>query len=155
MKENANDLLHSISVRLDRESFLANQAAGIGFDLFLAKFVYEIPDALTRDIFLKFWERINRSKIENILVNQINYALRLAAPGQLEYEEVNKIFSLCDDVYALAILGFKAPEELIAEFEDKVREKLASVKKISRAVANASVEDWNRNLWWYKENVSK
>ncbi len=150
-----SQLITSIKADLNRASFSPNRGASIGLDLFLARAVDELPEAQTAGLLSTLSQRLAECETENLLVNRLEYALRMAAPGQLEYEEVSKLFSVCNEIHALTELGFEAPKRLSEEFEAAVRGKLASIRRISSMVAHSTVADWNRDLWWYKVSMTK
>jgi len=135
---------------------LPHQAGAIAMNLFLLSTVCRLAkDPRVADLQEKFRQAIHSAPFEDLLANEVRYASRLArAPGLLIYEEMHKLFSLCDEVHALVALGYEPDEELAQRFEDDVRSRFAAQPKDAHLVAVANAEDWNRSLWWYAENLS-
>jgi hypothetical protein len=69
------------------------------------------------------------------------------------YEEMHKLFGLCDEIHALRSLGFSAETALLEKFERDVRARFIAEPKTARLAASYNVEPWNRDLWWYADNL--
>ena len=86
-----------------------------------------------------------------VLDHQMNYANRLSYDKwDLEYEEMHKLFSLADEIWALKALGLPFSRSLYAKFEKGLRHRFEREPGKARLVAEDRVDDWNRDRWWYK-----
>jgi len=124
-------------------------------NLFLLSQVHGLAeDPRIRDLGRRFEVAMRATGLKDVLSNQLRYAIRLArAPGVLSYEEIHKLFSLCDEVHALRALEFTADAQLIADFETGVRARFAAQHVDAQVAAAHCVEPWSQNLWWFKDNL--
>lgn len=94
-------------------------------------------------------------KLDDLVSRQMLYAIRIAqTAGKIEYEEMHKLFSLCDEIYALRKLGLAAASEMEREFETAIRQRFRKESAKARAAAEDRADEWNRKLWWYAENLA-
>jgi len=129
----------------------------LGLNLFLLLYVHHLQDDDQRvsPLLIRFWELASEPGIENSLDHQLRYATRLAqSGGLLLYEEMHKLFSLCDQIYALQTLGLRVTPEKLASFESAIRGRLVQQRKMAKLVAEDKLEDWKRELWWYSESLA-
>ena len=100
----------------------------------------------------RYWNSITTSGLEELLTTQMLYAMRLAdLSGPLLYEELHKLFSLCDETHALRTLGFQADPTLHERFEQAVRLRFHRQSAEARLVAEDKAATWSVDLWWYAE----
>jgi len=100
----------------------------------------------------RYWKSITTSGLEDLPATQLLYAMRLAdSSGPLLYEELHKLFSLCDETHALRTLGFQADPTLHERFELAVRSRFHRQSAEARLVAEDKAAAWNADLWWYAE----
>ena len=153
---NVEDLIQDAQVALGRPLKLPHQAASVAMNLFLLTQVHGLAeDRRVRDLGERFEAAVRAAGLEDVLSSQLRYAIRLAsAPGRLIFEEIHKLFSLCDEIHALRALGFTADAQLFADFEASVRARFAAQRADARTAAKHGVEPWSRNLWWFAENIS-
>jgi hypothetical protein len=99
-------------------------------------------------------ESIQASGLGDVLGKHIEYAKRLAmASGELEYEEMHKLFSLRDEIEALgAILG-SLDEQARGAVDGALRHRFAVEPRKASLVAEDRLEDWKARWWWYEENL--
>ena len=153
--DTAEDLIREVEDELARPMRLPYQASSIALLLHELSSVYRLADdervvALRR----RFHAALEQAALPDILANQLEYASRLAsAPGPLIYEEMHKLFGLCDEIHALQSQGFHADGKRVRQFEDDVRRRFAAQPNEARLAAQYNVKDWNRSLWWYAENL--
>jgi len=157
MTKVVNKLRSSIDERLSstrRKS--PHQAAALAYDICLLR-------ALDKDICEVEFDRYREAyrsvlatvELTDALTNQVNYAIRIAShSGELEYEEMFKLFTLCDSINAMQILGLKIDEQSKSEFEAALKERFRRDKKKARMVAEDLVEDWKKDWWWYVKNLA-
>jgi hypothetical protein len=89
-----------------------------------------------------------------MLPSQVRYVSRLAsAPGELIYEEMHKLFSLLDEVYALRAMGYSTAEAALQQMDTDVRARFAAQDEMARLVAEDKVKGWNRSCWWYANRL--
>jgi hypothetical protein len=105
---------------------------------------------------MRFVKALAEHGLHDLLVeNQAKYAIRLSeARGELTYEEMHKLFSICDEVWALTKLGLTCEEDLLERFSDSVRDRLKQEPTKARLVAEDRQEPWSRRLWWYELAMS-
>jgi hypothetical protein len=88
--------------------------------------------------------------------SQMDYAIRLSdSRFDLEYEEMHKLFSLLNQIYAIEKMGFTIDVNKKNEFEKSVRTRFEKEHQKARLVAEDKFDDWNQHLWWFAENLSK
>ena len=140
---------------LRRPVTLPHQASSVAMNIFLMSTVHDAAeDPRVRSLRENLREVIQSSGMDNLLERQLSYASRLAsAPGELLYEEMHKLFSLCDEIHALGSLGFSAEAASRERFERDVRARFLAEPKAARLAASYNVEPWNRDLWWYADNL--
>ena len=150
-----DEILAAILEALAREISLPHQASTVGYYLFLLLHVHNArgnPDV--EGIRLRFLQSLPQWRFEGLLQHQIDYARRIAdSEGNLEYEDMFKLMTLCDEVHGLEELGLNVPLEKKAEFEKSVKRRFESNRDAARFVAEDLVEDWKNDLWWYRENL--
>jgi hypothetical protein len=155
MNTTAEDLIRQAEEALARPLRLPYQASAIATRLYKLSNVHQLADD-DRVVALqqRFHDVLEQAELPNILGNQLEYASRLAsAPGPLIYEEMHKLFALCDEIHALRSQGFRADDALVRQFEDDVRRRFAAQPKEAMLAAQYNVKKWNRTLWWYAENL--
>jgi len=104
----------------------------------------------------KFMANLNRWDPEGLLRGQVDYATKLANwPGELLYEEMHKLFSLCDTIQALEGLGVEPRPELAESYAAAVRNRFTREPHKARLVAEDKLETWKAGFWWYAENLPK
>lgn len=102
----------------------------------------------------KFLRAVDDSGLGDVLVDRIEYAARLAGyGGDLGYEEMHKLFSLAAEIYVLRQFGlqFSAPD--LENLENVMRGRFSKQRRAARMTAEDKVEEWNRELWWFRENA--
>jgi hypothetical protein len=153
--QNEDELIQDTDDALGRPLGLPHQAASIAMNLFLLSQVYGLAeDPRVRDLGRRFKTAVQGAGLESVLSSQLRYAIRLAsAPGRLMFEEIHKLFSLCDEVHALRALGFAADTQLLADFEASVSSRFAAQRADACVAAEHDVEPWSRNLWWFANNL--
>lgn len=154
MKEQ-HELIKSIEKKMGGSVKLPHQAATIAFEIFKL-IIQEIkPNAKTKLLLKRFLEQLSIWELDDLHVIQANYAIRISNfKGKLEYEEMHKLFSLCDEIYALEYLGLKLDESKKKELEKSLKSIFSQEKKNATIAARQNVEFWNKNLWWYRENLN-
>lgn len=151
----AEDQIQEAEEALARTLRLPYQASAIALLLYELSNVHQLADD-DRVVALRqrFQDAIEQAELPNVLVNQLDYASRLASASRpLIYEEMHKLFALCDEVHALRSQGFHADDALMRQFKHDVRSRFAAQPKQARLAAQHNAKDWNRSLWWYAENL--
>ena len=139
--------------KLERESVLPGDASEIAYNIYVLAAYFKLIEE-TEKLKSDFVPRLLYWDLENILDIQINYALRLAeSSGKLEYEEMHKLFSLCDEIHALEFVGLNVDDEKKMAFLSSLRDRFKLEDRKAKLVCEDKVEDWKKNLWWYKENL--
>jgi hypothetical protein len=153
--DSAKTRLGRVKAALAQPLKLHYQASSIALDLYLLRAVQGFAnDAEVKELVARFRDLVHTAGLDDLLANQIRYAVRIAAAdGQLLYEEIDKLMSLCDEIHALRGLGFFADEQSVEHFEAAVRARLRAQPKEARIVAEHQARDWNRSLWWYAESL--
>lgn len=141
-------LLSRVKEKLKERSRNVNQAAVLAYELCMLKTVYGDQDYT--ELLNDFRSYIASNHFEDLLVRQMDYLLRLIEyEGKLEYEEVSKVFSLCDEIEALRHLGFSVDETVYLQYESSLRSWLKREPRAHNA-AQSRVDDWKKHWWWYQ-----
>jgi hypothetical protein len=148
-------LIDSVEERLDAEVRLPHQACSIAYDIFTLMFKHELSDDKNvQKLASKFISLLPEWELEDLIVRQAQYAQRIANyDGVLEYEEMHKLLSLCDEIHSLEYLGLNFNEKLRQEFEESIRTRFEREKRKFKLVAEDKIEDWKQHFWWYKDNL--
>lgn len=154
MKDN-NILVQSIKERLDEEVRLPYQATDIAYDLFLLMQKKENSSgSQIRELVSVFLHKLYDWGLDDVLKRQVEYAIRIAeSDDELEYEEMHKLLSLCDEIYALEYLGLNIEDKIKQYYECAVRNRFHRERKKAKLAAQDKAEEWKKEFWWYKENL--
>jgi hypothetical protein len=149
-------LLRDTEEMLARPMERPHQASAIAMNLFLLSLVHGLAqDPRVMVLRAGFEQALQRAEMTDLLGRQLEYASQLATAGRsLLYEEMHKLLSLCDEIHALRALGFDVDQEFLRRYEGDVRSRFDVQRKQARMVAEDKAEPWNRNLWWYAENLA-
>ena len=153
---NKDRLVDSIEERLNTEIRLPHQACSIAYDIFMLMHKHElVDDRHVQELASKFVSLLPEWELEDLIMRQAQYAQRIADhDGILEYEEMHKLFSLCDEIYSLEYLGLNFNEKLKQEFEESIRSRFDWEKRKTKLVAEDKFENWKQDFWWYKDNLA-
>jgi hypothetical protein len=103
----------------------------------------------------RFLELLENRGFGNLLERHIKYAIKLASSEEeLLYEEMHKLFSLCDEIEALRFLGLKVSPALEKELVKALRLRFKREKRKAHLVAEDRFERWKTG-WWYTENLAR
>lgn len=146
------ELVKSVKRKLKRPLILNHQAASVAYELFRLVDEFGNEDLEINNLLDQFKIHLTQNALENISILQANYAIKLAGfTGDLEYEEIHKLYSLRDEIYALEYLGFSLPREKKKKLEDNLKSRLSKDRKKAIVAARQNVELWSKGLWWYSE----
>jgi hypothetical protein len=146
--------IRAIEESLQSDVRLPHQAASIALDIFMLMVRLGASDPEAQALRSRFHALLSSRGMEDLLENQVEYAMRLAqAEGALEYEEMHKLLSLCDRIYQLEFLGLSFEAALRARYEQAVRDRFRRERNVAHMTAQDRVEDWNKDKWWYRENL--
>jgi hypothetical protein len=128
----------------------------MALDLFLLSQVHgSATDPAVANLLRGFREAVTRAGLGDVLNHQIAYASRLAGSlSPLSYEEMHKVFSLCDEIHALQALGYELPDDAAPRLETTLRHRFTMQRREARLVAEDKAKEWNRALWWYADNLA-
>lgn len=149
-------LIDSIKKRLNVEVRLPHQACSVAYDLFVLVFKFKLgADNQVQGLVSKFISLLPDWDLEDLIVRQVHYAQRIADyDGKLEYEEMHKLLSLCDEINALEYLGLHFDDTLKLGFEESIRARFKRERRKAKLSAEDKLEDWKKEFWWYKENIN-
>lgn len=149
-------LIKGVQKKLEGSVRLPHQACVIGYDLFLLAHLLKLrSDPQVKDLISTFIHSLPTWSLNDILNRQVNYAIRIAeSEDNLEYEEMHKLLSLCDEIYALEYIGLNFDKNLKNRYEESIRKRFSIEQKKARMASEDKVEDWQREFWWYKENIT-
>jgi len=149
-------LLNSVQKKLEGTVRLPHQACVIGYELFLLAYLLKLDkDPQVNNLISTFTYRLPTWGLKELLNRQVNYAIRIAeSEYNLEYEEMHKLLSLCDEIYALEYIGLNFDENLKNHYEESIRKRFSKQREKAKIVTEDKAEDWQRELWWYKENMT-
>lgn len=150
-----NLLSKSIYSRLCEEELLPNQVISITYELFILKFKLGQPAKfLDQNLTEMYLNRLEATGNDGLLNEQVEYAIRIAdSEGELEYEEMHKLFSLCEEIHALEYLGLEFGNKLKAQYQQSVRQRFEREKRKAKLVAEDKAEKWKEEFWCYKINL--
>lgn len=152
---NTKQTLLSIEENLSSDTFSKNQALDLADNLFLLIQISDLNKDQLDQLQSKFLEKINLHNMSDLMQNQMNYAIKIAeSSGELLYEEMHKLFSLCDTIYALENLGLKSDDNLKEAHHKVIKNRLQSEKGKAKMVAEDKQGNRKIDLWWYKEALS-
>lgn len=138
--------------RLAKDAVLPYQAAAVGMEVFTLTTELVHSDACS--LISDFMSALQRWELQDVLENQVNYAVRLARDAHdLLYEEMHKLFSLLDEIHALRTIGLTVAPRAIEELNSAVRTRFEMQASVAALVAKDRVEDWCQTLWWYADNL--
>jgi len=157
MKIDANEVLNSVREKLKRQYLRPAQVAALGNSIFRLKNVYKkLSDEEYHDFINEFVKLIEKLNLHDLPDGQIKYAIKLAeTERELLYEEMFKLFCLCDEIVGLKGIGFEIEETLDNELKDALRYRFKREPKKARLVAEDLYEDWKKDFWWYSENLKE
>lgn len=149
-------LVDSVEARLNAEVRLPHQACAIAYDIFMLMLKHElVDDGHVKELASKFVSLLPEWELEDLIVRQVQYAQRIADyDGILEYEEMHKLLSLCDEIQSLEYLGLNFNDTLKREFVESLRGRFEREKRKANLVAEDKHEDWKQSFWWYKDNLA-
>lgn len=150
------NLIKKVKRNLSGNIKLPHQASSIGYDLFLLSYVFDLKDdPQVSSLVTEFIDSLSKWNLADLIERQVAYAIKIAdSEGKLEYEEIHKLLSLCDEIYALNFIGLDINEDLKPKYDTSLRKRFAKESKKSKMAAEDRLEVWNKEFWWYKENVT-
>ena len=99
--------LNFIEKEIRKNKQMPHLASAVAYEFFLLLFVFNKKSATVENMLSAFKKRLFDWELEDLLHRQVEYANTLAnSKGNLEYEEMHKLFSLCDEIHGLEKLGF-------------------------------------------------
>lgn len=154
MKVDINEILNSICKKLKKQNLRPGQVASLGNSIFRLKNVYKkLNDKDYQNFLNEFMQLIEKCDLHILLERQMEYALKLAKAGrELIYEEMFKLFCLCDEIVGLKGIGFEVDGSLNNELKEALRERFKREPKKAKHVAEDLNENWKKDYWWYSEN---
>jgi hypothetical protein len=147
--------IERIQRALDRGASRPHQASAIAMEIFRLRLDRGDADAAVRALVARFVGALPAWGMADLIARQMHYARTLAeSNGALEYEEMHKLFSLCDEIRALQALGLAADRPARESLETALRARFSAERKKARMVAEDKAEVWNRDAFWYTENLN-
>lgn len=130
---------------------LAHQAAAIGLQLHkLQSRLGVAMDRRVEGLMNRYLSLLPAWGLEDLLQRQTDYAIEIAsAEGALEYEEMHKLFSLCDEISALQALGLKSDSAQRSRLEAAVRQRFDVQRRVAQLVAEDRAEGRSTDKWWF------
>jgi hypothetical protein len=155
MNKNKKNILKKIYMDLKCKKISRHFLSYLGYNIFLIKKLSLGEENEYNSIKSNYFDILNQNNLNNLLEENIKYAIRLIEyPGKLEYEEMHKLISLCDENFALKELGLFIDNSIFLEFEKKLKNKILS-ERILFSVINEKFEEWKKDIWWYNLYKSK
>jgi hypothetical protein len=151
----SEEALRFIRSELNTQPKSPNDAAALGYEL-LAYLRQNCPgDQLESKLRRDFRQYIERNSFDSLFIQHVEYAKRLAlSEGDLLYEEMLKLFYLCDEIEALSALGFEMTASEREALSDAVRGRFSREPRKSQMAAKQNVEAWKSDWWWYESGLS-
>ena len=66
------------------------------------------------------------------------------------YEEMHKLFSLCDEIRALVGPSLAEADGGIRDLNEALKARFTGEPRKARLVAEDRSDSWNRDSWWYR-----
>ncbi len=153
MNKDEKELLEDLKKDLARQNLSIGSIAGLSDTLFYLKNICKAINNEEYNILLnKYMKLIETLNFQNVLENQIKYAIRLAEfDGAFIYEDMFKLFCLCDEILSLRSVGFKVEEPLNKHLIDALKYRFKKEPKLAKIVAEDLYEDWKSDYWWYSD----
>ena len=146
--------LRSIRSTLNTPPKNRHDAANLGYELYSYLSQHCSDERVEDELRSAYQCYIERHSFEDLLTQHIEYAKRIArSESDLLYEEMLKLFYLCDEIMSLSSLCFEI--EIIEEgaLKEALRERFAREPRNSQIVAKQNVEPWKSKWWWYDCNL--
>lgn len=130
-------IIKNVQKKLEAPVHLPYQASVIGYDLFLLSYLLKLSkDPQVKDFISTFIYRLQAWGLNDLLDRQVNYAIRISeSENNLEYEEMHKLLSLCDDIYALEYIVLKFDKNLKTRYEESIRKRFRLEHKKAKIIA--------------------
>ncbi len=94
--------------------------------------------------------RLSEADLPSPTESLMDHAITIAEhPSLLLFEEALHLLSLCDNIYALKEFGIRPSPEMEDRFHATIQRCIHREKKNFSYAAQSTVEDWQRDLWWY------
>jgi len=149
--ETKESAIAAIETLIEGEVHSPHDAAEIASNIFalLSRFGAEDPEV--RQLASKFVARLSEWGLEDLLEQRVEYAMRLAdSAGDLEFEEMHKLLSLCDDVFELESIGLRLTPALRRAYENAVRDRFRRQPNVAHFSAQHRTHG-HTDQWWYTE----
>jgi len=131
-----------------------HDAAALSYDI--CKFAHETGKEFAAELSEEFRIRVSQLSLEDLLEHHIEYVLSLAtAKRDLLYEELHKVFSLCDEIKALRFVGYSIDGPRMAQLNAALQNLFGREADRARMVAEDKCESWKSDWWWYRSNLQK
>lgn len=141
-------IINEIRRTLEKTEVLPHEASTLGYEMFFLKYVTkdENSDALIE----RFKKAIQRWDLTRLITIQEEYICRIINAEHIEYEEIHKVFSLCEEIYALEKVGLNIEENERRKFKEQFELFLRTERKRTAMVAQERKRDWSKDLWFYQ-----
>ena len=148
----AEDLLARARKQLDQDALDGRRVTGLVGDLFVLSTVHgRAAEPEVVELRRRIEAAVAAASLDTLVLSKIEYAMRLSDDaGDLMFEELGKLYSLCEDVHALLWFGQAAPEPLMEAYKASVRGRLIRQRGLARETAEQVGAAWSCSLWWYK-----
>lgn len=111
-------------------------------------------EATANELRKDFTNYIEVHQFQDLLNRHIEYAITLAsAERELIYEEMLKLFYLCDEIESLEALGLEFEQSEKNRLKQALKQRFAKEPRCVKIVAKQNCETWNSHWWWYQDNL--
>lgn len=142
------ELSRSIEKKMKEKFHLPHKVSSLIFEVFMLIYFYERKDWLARIPEVR--KVVLENGFEEIAREQAEYAIRISdSDRMIEYEEMHKLLSLCEEIFALDYLGFKLENRMKRIYVQSVTKRLLKEAKKATMVIQDKLEDWNKDIWCY------
>jgi hypothetical protein len=144
------DLLARARKQLELDALDGRRVTALVGDLFVLSTVHgRAADPEVVELRRRIEAAVAAASLETLVASKIEYAMRLSDDASdLMFEELGKLYSLCEDVHALLWLGQAAPEALVEAYKASVRGRLTRQWGLARQTAEQVAAAWSRSMWW-------
>jgi hypothetical protein len=136
-----------------KRPLLPHQVGAMGFEVYLLVRANDLGEE-GQQLVISFREYVKHNGFENLVQHQIEYVMRIIGYRHLVYEDIHKVFSLCDEIEGLRQLGLEVDDRIYTTYQETLRGWFKKERRKAQLVAQDNVEGWKKEWWWYSENLS-
>lgn len=140
-------LSQDLSQRIDGGFVNWGHAADVGVEVYLE---CNASSDAKEDAVERYRRALVESNCTDVLAQEFEYAISLAlADGDLVFEEMCKLYALCETTVALSRLGLSCDAGLTAALPRALRVRIGRQRGVANAAAETTRRGWSKDFWCY------